>query len=342
MRIKSLYLSNFRNISELDLEFSDKFLIEGRTGAGKTSIIEACYILSSGKSFKTTQLKECIKNEANNFFIKCSAEDIEGYSREISIGYDTEDNRKILMDGSEVRRKSLLEALLPVVHSSFDFNLITGGPKSRRDFIDKVCFVNDNSYLDDLGSYLSFLKNKNTALKNGNAKVIKYLNLAAIPLINRIRKKRKETIEKVNKKIKETSLRLFPEITAFFCYNPSEDIEKKLEGILELELSKGFCLYGPHLDQINLNIKSGRAKNNISMGETYINSFLIKLSEIGIYEDLKLHPVFFIDDIFVFVDNETKKLLFDEIERLDNQVIMTSSLENLNKFNNIEKYYLSR
>ena len=78
------------------------------------------------------------------------------------------------------------------------------------------------------------------------------------------------------------------------------------------------------------------------MGETYITSFLIKLAELSIYAEKNEFPIFLIDDIFVFVDDETKKTLFKEIEALKNQILMTSSIENLNNFNNIEVFYLSR
>ena len=107
-------------------------------------------------------------------------------------------------------------------------------------------------------------------------------------------------------------------------------------------MEKGFAIYGPHLDNINITTEIGAAKNNISMGETYITSFLIKLAELSVYSEKNEYPVFLIDDIFVFVDNETKKILFKEVESLKNQILMTSSIENAADFDNIEVFYLSR
>ena len=220
--------------------------------------------------------------------------------------------------------------------------IITGSPKFRRDFIDRICFIEDKSYFDDMSEYIRYIRNKNIALKDKNVEVIKYLNAAAAPLIDRIRKKRNVSCETINKKVSVLLEKLFSRMKVFFTYNTDENCAEKLDLRLEKELEKGFSLYWPHLDNINITTEVGNAKNNISMGETYITSFLIKLAELSIYAEKNEFPIFLIDDIFVFVDDETKKTLFKEIEALKNQILMTSSIENLNNFNNIEVFYLSR
>ena len=53
MIIKSIKLINFRNHKEYFLECKDKTsLILGKNGSGKTSVLEAIYILTRGKSFR--------------------------------------------------------------------------------------------------------------------------------------------------------------------------------------------------------------------------------------------------------------------------------------------------
>ena len=55
MIIKSIKLINFRNHSRYELECKDQTsLILGENGCGKTSILEAIYILMRGKSFRAT------------------------------------------------------------------------------------------------------------------------------------------------------------------------------------------------------------------------------------------------------------------------------------------------
>ena len=342
MKINSVFISNFRSLSDFSLNLPQKLLIKGKTGSGKTSILEACFVVSSGRSFKTFDIKDCISKDSQNFYIESDFDDFEGYGRKVSVAYDRKGNKKIIIDGNVSSRKDLLNIAYPVVHSPDDMFIITGSPKFRRDFIDRICFIEDKSYFDDMSEYIRYIRNKNAALKDKNVEVIKYLNAAAVPLIERIRKKRNVSCETINRKVSVLLEKLFSGMKVFFTYNTDENCAEKLDSRLEKELEKGFSLYGPHLDNISITTEVGNAKNNISMGETYITSFLIKLAELSIYAEKNEFPIFLIDDIFVFVDDETKKTLFKEIEVLKNQILMTSSIENLNNFNDIEVFYLSR
>ena len=342
MKINSVFISNFRSLSDFSLNLPKKLLIKGKTGSGKTSILEACFVVLSGRSFKTFDIKDCISKESQNFYIESDFEDFEGYSRKVSVGYDKKGNKRIIIDGTVSSRKDLMNIAYPVVHSPDDMFIITGSPKLRRDFIDRICFIEDKSYFDDMSEYIRFIRNKNAALKDKNAEVVKYLNAAAFPLIDRIRKKRSVSCETINKKIGFLSEKIFSGMKILFSYNIDENCAEKLESRLEKELEKGFAIYGPHLDNLNITTEIGNAKNNISMGETYISSFIIKLAELSVYAERNEYPIFLIDDIFVFVDDETKKILFKEVESLKNQILMTSSIENINNFNNIEVFYLSK
>ena len=88
MKINSIFISNFRSLSDFSANLPQKLLIKGKTGSGKTSVLEACFVLSSGKSFKTFDIKDCISKDAQNFYIKSDFYDFEGYSREVSVAYD--------------------------------------------------------------------------------------------------------------------------------------------------------------------------------------------------------------------------------------------------------------
>ncbi|MGI6393688.1 MAG: DNA replication/repair protein RecF [bacterium] len=328
MKISKISLLNFRNIKKADFDFSDKLMINGKNGSGKTSIIEASYILLSGKSFKTHEIKECIKKGEQNFFIKCELKDFNLFNREISIGYSEEGLRKILIDKINSSRKELMNIVFSVLHTPDDMELITGGPKWRRNFIDRICFMNDNSYFDNLIEYNNFIKQKNSALKKGSAKSVRYLNTAALELIENIREKRKNGCIEVNKKISRLLKDFFPQTEITLNPYIEKNTEEKLFSRLEKEMEKGFALYGPHLDPLNIQIETEKLKNTFSMGEIYLLSLILKFSEIEIYREKRVYPTLFIDDAFVFLDEEREEKLYKIIIEMKNQVIMTSSTEN--------------
>ena len=71
MAISSIFLSSFRNHKEKKIEFCKGLtVIWGENGSGKTSILEAIHSLSLGKSFRTNDKKELIKNGSKTFLLK--------------------------------------------------------------------------------------------------------------------------------------------------------------------------------------------------------------------------------------------------------------------------------
>ena len=71
MPIEKIEMINFRNHKNMVVDFSPGInIIWGENGSGKTSILEAVYILSNGKSFKTNKLTEAIKNGSTETTIR--------------------------------------------------------------------------------------------------------------------------------------------------------------------------------------------------------------------------------------------------------------------------------
>ena len=71
MSIDKVFLKNFRPFSDLKVDLSNKnLLLTGANGTGKTSVLEAINVLITGKSFKTRDLKDCIKHESRGFLLE--------------------------------------------------------------------------------------------------------------------------------------------------------------------------------------------------------------------------------------------------------------------------------
>ena len=69
MIIKSLRVQNFRTHRDFSMNFSDKTtLITGSNGSGKTSLLEAIFMVLRGTSFKSTD-KEIVKNDIDETWL---------------------------------------------------------------------------------------------------------------------------------------------------------------------------------------------------------------------------------------------------------------------------------
>ncbi|MEP7145400.1 MAG: AAA family ATPase, partial [bacterium] len=75
MILKRIVLKNFRNYTEQEFNFNDKFnLIFGNNGHGKTNILEAVSYTTFGKSFLGSGESDCIRFGEDEFFIEAEFE----------------------------------------------------------------------------------------------------------------------------------------------------------------------------------------------------------------------------------------------------------------------------
>ncbi|MEE9452683.1 MAG: AAA family ATPase, partial [Gammaproteobacteria bacterium] len=64
MNISKLTAENIRNIASVSIEPGEKFnIIVGKNGSGKTSLLEAIYILGAGRSFRSRKNTQLISFE---------------------------------------------------------------------------------------------------------------------------------------------------------------------------------------------------------------------------------------------------------------------------------------
>lgn len=71
MFLNHIHISQFRNLQSVELSLPEHgyCIISGPNGSGKTSILEAIYALSCGKSFRTSDATQLIQNDAVNFVL---------------------------------------------------------------------------------------------------------------------------------------------------------------------------------------------------------------------------------------------------------------------------------
>ena len=135
MYLKGINLINFRNYEALYLEFNPKInLLIGKNGQGKTNIVEAIYLLSFGKSFRTNKDKEMIKFGCENSYI---GGNFIKYNRNslIEIGIVKNNKKGVKINKINIEKLyELLGNLNVVIFSPEDLKLVKEGPKERRLF----------------------------------------------------------------------------------------------------------------------------------------------------------------------------------------------------------------
>jgi len=163
--INNLFISNFRNIKNLKLDFSDLgLLIYGKNGIGKTNLLEAIAYFSFGKSFRLLSDSEVISFSEKQFFIEGNFK-IQNIDRNIKIKA-SKDKKVIKIDDNIIKKSTELYKFVKTVYfSPNDINIVEGYPLNRRRFFDIAISQYDFKYLELLKQYNRILKQRNALLK---------------------------------------------------------------------------------------------------------------------------------------------------------------------------------
>lgn len=174
MRIRRLVVADFRNFAAagpVAVEFGPRFtVLWGHNGAGKTNILEALYLVSTLRSFRTADLKALLRRGCDHARIE-----VEGVDPELGIGTQLEvridrtarsTRRSARVDGKLIRSATeFYGRIQAVLFTPEDLGILRGSPTGRRQFLDRVVFARQRAHIGDVQSYDKLLRSRNRVLK---------------------------------------------------------------------------------------------------------------------------------------------------------------------------------
>ena len=317
MIVKTLNLYNFRNYSHFVIDFSqDINILIGNNGQGKTNLIEAIYLLSVGKSFRSHVNKQMIMFD--NEFARIKGKVISNSKQrnlEIILGSNFK-NAKI--DNQDIHKISEFVGLLNVVvFIPDDLYLVKGNPSNRRRFIDLEISKISPIYVFNLSKYSNLLKERNKYLKilnKKNSSGDEYLEV----LDEQLSKLQVELIKKRLQFISRLDLN-YENILNLYKKNHRRDIKYMQSHI------------GIHKDDLKIYMNDNDACLYASQGQqrTVVLSLKIALIEL-IKEEIGEYPVLLLDDVLSELDKTRKNMLLDILNQKIQTFITTTSIDDIN------------
>ena len=348
MRIKKLKVENFRNLENLDIEFSEGVnIIYGNNAQGKTNIIESIYIFSFGKSFRANKDIELLKFDKEYFLsnIEIMKKDRE---LEMDFGFDKLSNKKMIKVNGVIQKKisDIIGKLNVVVFKPEDIKIVTDAPSVRRKYIDYLISSISKGYLENITKYKKVLEERNNLLKEikvklkGNRVLEKndedFLDVydKLLSKLNcEIYNERKRVIEKLNNYIYGIHLKLTEsyinneKLHIKYVSNVEEDIQKMYNDLIKSRLNdinKGYTSFGIHRDDYIISINSLEVSIYGSQGQKKSSIISLKLSELKVIEEvIGEKPVLLLDDYMSELDERRRLKFLDIIE--DIQIIITTT-----------------
>lgn len=332
MYLKNLKLWNFRSYETLDLNLQNGItVLLGENGVGKTNVVEAIYLLCTGKSHRNNREGDLIK--LNTDWARVRAENIKrDGTHTVDMVIAKSQKKRILVNGLAISKTSeMLGHVSGVIFSPEDLNLVKEGPSERRRFMNIELSQVSRAYFYALAEYNKVLeqRNKLLALGGGNDSLAVWDTLLAqkaVPII----KARREFCQKLSPIAEKNHFYLSGEKEKLSCkYKSNVDSDdifdqmmQLLEDSHEMDMRRGFTTYGPHKDDIIIRLGEIDLRYFGSQGQQRTATLALKLSELELMrDDLGEYPILLLDDVLSELDEKRQKALLNKIK--DVQTIIT-------------------
>lgn len=345
MILNNLYLRNFRNYEQVEVQFGNGInLIQGLNAQGKTNLLEAIYFVSTGRSFRSPHLTDLIRQGESHFYIEAHFVK-EGVEQVVKASFDGQ-NRKVQYNSTSYSSFYNLLGLLPtVLYIPGDLSFIAAAPAERRRFLDLHIAQVDPLYVHHLARFFKAMKQRNHLLRAKTELAIQPWEETMSTAASYIVKKRTEAIDELTSPIAKWMKALsYDDETLEIRYQPNThaDFNQAYERNRRREMNFGSTLIGPHRDDLHISINGQPAKTFSSEGQKRCAIASLRLAEWQrLHSLLGATPLMSVDDFGTHLDEKRQTILQQQFHSLG-QVFLTSpyALEThspLTKVHRVEK-----
>src|SRR3989344_2349789 len=300
MTITNLRLAQFRNFYYQSFDFSRGInIIIGPNAVGKTSLLEAIYLMCTGSTFRA---EENLVQEGQKW-------------ARIDINYSDNKTRTLKITGDnklfEEEKQSAKRPKRPVIlFEPNELFLFYQNPNARREYVDTRVASAKRGYSNTVTQYKRALAHRNKLLKTrrGATETMFVWDLKLAELGQQIATERKQYVSQLNKHInpiyqkisnhkEEVSVEYVSSLSVDSSY--TTNLLKKLQDNLHKDFETGYTNFGPHRDDIAFKIFGKGVKTIASRGE--IRTIMLAMKKIE--ADQLENPVILLDDVFSELDS---------------------------------------
>jgi DNA replication and repair protein RecF len=330
--LKQIRIRSFRCLGEVELALKAGCnYLYGANGAGKTSVLEAMYLLGRGRSFRTRATRRLVKRGTDGFVIVADVEEQSG-SHRVGMRF-VEGALEKRRDGVTIRGMATFAQALPVhaldpgIHQ-----LIEGGPRVRRQYLDWGVFHVKHSYLESWRRYRRVLGQRNAALKAGVSRESRAVwTTGLIEAGNAVHTLRQEYVTALARELEALGKRLLGEPIEI-RYAPGWPEGMTLEAALiaseKRERASGQTEVGSHRADLRIQLAAQGVREEASRGQQKLVAAALVLGQIRVFAAAKgTAGLVLVDDAAAELDSRALEGFLEVVDELPAQKVLTALTE---------------
>ena len=329
MALSRLRVTDFRCLQSVQLDLDPKFtLVSGANASGKTSLLEAIYVLGRGRSFRTRRLEHLIRAATSQFVV---FGEVHSSDRLIPLGVEgAEAGIRARVAGAKPASLAELALLLPVqVIDPEVHHLIEEGPSRRRRFLDWGVFHVEHAFIGHWQRYQQALKQRNAALKTRQARALVTAWDSDLlhygDLVSAARARYVDLLMGQAASIARNLLSMDLALTYRRGWPKEQNFAEALNQSWSHDHDSAMTQVGPHRAELGIKLNGLPVKDRISRGQQKLLAAALLLAQMKLFpSDAPVRPSLLLDDPAAELDDDRLNGLIQEVSGHTVQLIVTT------------------
>lgn len=336
--VERLRVASFRNLELVELAPASRLnVIAGDNGQGKTSLIEALYLVATSRSFRTNRVPDVIRqgDEAARVVLKSR---FDGQASEQRASVSAR-GRSWLVDGKRPTRLVDYATRTPVVvfHPG-DLALVYGPAQGRRTLLDRIALFSDPVSTDARLKYTRALRSRQKLLeeRGASARELTALEQVVASQGARLCVARRAAADSLGSALAAA----FSELSSHKLelrheYLPggsadAEEFARELAERRERDRLRRSASFGPQRDDLGLILEGRAAKSHASQGQQRLLALSIKMAELSCVAEIsRTEPILLLDDVSSELDPSRTGAVYEFLRSTKSQVFVTTTRPDL-------------
>jgi len=330
MFLNRVEVRHFRNLASVSLSpVAGLNILEGKNASGKTSFLEALYMLGLARSFRTTKTNQLIQHDHDDLLLFAELSDTANYR--IGIQRFSDNRLVIRLNGETLHRRAQLVQLLPIqIITPDSLSLLTGSPSERRQYLDWMMFHVEPNFHNTWSDYQRSIRQRNVLLRESRATEIPFWSRGLAEQGARIDELRVQTVKQILPHIHYFVDLLLPGLKVVVNYRQGwksgKNLEEALSDSIDTDLKLKYTTVGPHRAELLFTIGNERVVDLLSRGQLKLLLCALKLAQLAYIKDVtNKSSVVLVDDLPAELDIDHRRQLLSLLHDLQNQVFVTTT-----------------
>ena len=328
MSVLRLRVTNLRCLGSVDIEPGDNNLIVGENASGKTSLLEAIFILGRGRSFRSAGRNGLIRDEQDSATVVGDVQRESGTGT-IGVGLDRNRPMRIRAEGKDASSAAVLASWLPVqVIDPGVHRLVDESPGVRRRYLDWGVFHVKHDFLEQWRRYHRVLRQRNAALKAGPRNRLAPWDDQLVAAAEAVTGAREGYLEGLAPEVAAVGEALLGKrVTLRYRRGWAEGktFGEALQDATDRDRRLGVTHPGPHRADVAIQFEDHAARGRVSRGQQKLLAAGLILGQLRhVHRESGIRSVLLLDDMAAELDAQRLGRFLAVVRDLDVQLFVTA------------------